>query len=307
MAAGRPAVDVVIPFAGSVAGLRELLGRLEAIELDPGAGDAIFVADNRPSGEAALTTGAAGAVTLLRVPEVRSSYHARNRAAAAGSAPWILFVDADVQWRGSMLRAYFEPPPGERTAVLGGGIEDEQLATERRPTLAERYAVANATMASANTLEHPDRAPYAQTANCLVRRAAFEGAGGFVDGIRSAGDADLCWRLQETGWLLEQRPTAAVVHSNRRSLAALLGQKARHGAGAAWLERRHHGSFPRRRLPGLAWWSAGQVATALRPGALATRTPPPADRIVPIVDVAAVWAFELGRLRSNEARRSGGR
>jgi GT2 family glycosyltransferase len=135
--------------------------------------------------------------------------------------------------------------------------------------------------------------PYAQTANGLVRRSAFEAAGGFADGIRSGGDADLCWRLQAGGWQLERRPGAAVVHRNRRTLAALLAQKARHGAGAAWLERRHRGSFPRRRLPGLALWSARRVLGAS-----------PGNRSTALVDVVAVWAFELGRLLPNGARRS---
>jgi GT2 family glycosyltransferase len=156
-------------------------------------------------------------------------------------------------------------------------------------------------MADANTLDVGAPHPYAQTANCLVRRAAFDAIGGFAHDIRSGGDADLCFRLLASGWGLERRPEALAVHRNRRSLAALLAQKARHGSGAAWLERRHPGAFPRRRLLGLTAWSAGQAVSAAR--RTGGHTEPPVDAAAALVDVLGVWAFELGRMLPNRARR----
>src|SRR3712207_7575346 len=60
-------------------------------------------------------------------------------------------------------------------------------------------------MASENTLDGT-RWAYAQTANAAVRRTAFDAVGGFEERIRSAGDADLCWRVVAAGWELEARP-----------------------------------------------------------------------------------------------------
>jgi GT2 family glycosyltransferase len=226
---------------------------------------------------------------------VRSSYHARNRGASAGRAPWLLFLDADVEWSSALLDAYFVPEPDERTAVLGGVIHDAPLPGDRRATPAERYAVAKGAMHDSNTLDRSP--PYAQTANCLVRRVAFDGVGGFADDVRSGGDADLCFRLQTAGWRIERRTGAGVVHRNRRRLMALLAQKARHGSGAAWIERRHPGTFPRRRLRGLAAWSVRTLLAARR-GELQ-----PFGVVEATVDVLALWAFELGRLRPNGPRR----
>ena len=81
------------------------------------------------------------------------------------------------------------------------------------------------------------------------------------------------------------------------TLAGLLAQKARHGSGAAWLERRHRGTFPRRRVAGLMAWSARVSLGAVRGRGLG-----PGGRATAIVDVLAVWAFELGRLIPNGAR-----
>jgi len=287
----RAPVDVVIPFAGSDSDFGELLARLSRIELEEH--DQMIVADNRPSSGSSPSTGR---LRVVRAGEIRSSYYARNRGAAAGEASWLVFLDADVEWDARLLHAYFDPEPRERTGVLAGEIVDAPLSTGRRATLAERYAVSRATMATANTVEADEHPPYAQTANCAVRRDAFRAIGGFIENIRSGGDADLCFRLQAAGWELERRQQAVAVHRNRRRLGSLLMQKARHGSGAAWLERRHPGTFPRRHLSGLAWWSLRQAAGSLAPsGADANRS-----RATTLVDVAAVWAFELGRLRPNE-------
>ena len=137
--------------------------------------------------------------------------------------------------------------------------------------------------------------PFAQTAHCAVRREAFEAVGGFVDAVRSGGDADLCFRLAAAGWELESRPGAAVVHRNRTTVPRMLAQRARHGAGVAWLEDRHPGTFPARRLPGLLWWSTRRAASGLAALARGDR-----DRaLVGLLDGPAVWAFELGRRLPN--------
>lgn len=293
----RPGVDVVVPFAGSVAELESLLTGLAGVRL--GAGDQIVVADNRPPGAAPVPVPDGG-VRVVAAPEVRSSYHARNRGAAAGAAEWLLFLDADIEWSGALLDEYFEPPPGPDVAILAGAIDDAPLVPGARSTLAERYAVANRIMAAENTLGGGgERPPYAQTANALVRRSAFESVGGFADDVRSGADADLGFRLLAEGWGLEPRPGAVVLHRNRRTVRALVAQKVRHGAGAAWIERRHPGTFPRRSPASLARWSARELLEAL-PGRGGRGGLPAA-----LVQVASMWAFELGRHVPNRAARAG--
>jgi hypothetical protein len=290
----RPAVDVVIPFAGPVSDLWELA--LRAAPLAHGPADTIVVVDNRGRANRLLSAPGGMAVRVVAAPRRHSSYHARNRGAAAGGAPWLLFLDADVEWPADLIDRYFDGAAGgDRVGVIAGGIADEGPPRERPATPAERYAADRAPMAQTTTIEATRHPPYAQTANCLVRRAAFESVGGFAGGIRSGGDADLCFRLQESGWTVELREEARVVHRNRRTLGALLAQKARHGAGAAWLERRYPGAFPRRRWAGLAAWSAGEVLRARRRREGAGS---PA-----VVEVLSVWAFELGRLLPNRAPR----
>src|SRR3954447_2477501 len=233
----RAAVDVVVPFAGGEPELRDLLGRLALLDL--GEHDTVTVVDNRPAGAPPLDDP-----RVVAAPERQSSYFARNRGAARGAAEWLLFIDADVDPPPGLVDDYFAEPPGERDGVLAGAVVDEPLEPGERHPLPARYAMLRGAMSPANTLGGGDR-PYAQTANCAVRRAAFEDVGGFRDDVRSGGDADLCFRLTAAGWGLEHRDEALALHRPRESVPALLRQLARHGAGAAWLDREHPGALPR--------------------------------------------------------------
>jgi mycofactocin glycosyltransferase len=280
----RPTVAVIVPFAGPEAQLRELLEALAALDLDEG--DEVLVADNRR--HAQPERDAVARVVPAAGP--RSPAFARNAAAARARADWLVFLDADVRPTPGLLGAYFDPPPGERVGVLGGSIRD----VAARDTAVARYVVARAMMDQGTTLGHPHRA-FVQTANCAVRRVAFEAVGGFAPAVRAAEDADLCWRLQDAGWTLELRPGARVEHRSRASLGALLRQLAVHGAGAAWLNRRHPGADPpppARSLVRRPGHYGRRAARAWRRG----------DRDAvrfALIELLSLYAFDLGRLLPN--------
>jgi glycosyltransferase involved in cell wall biosynthesis len=286
----RPSVDVVVPFRGGAPALGRLIDRLGRLHL--GSGDTLTVVDNSPDG--VEPDRPAGPARVVHAPARQSSYHARNRGAAGGRAEWLLFLDADVEAPPDLIDRYFADAPGDRTAVLAGAVADRPPAAGGRESIAGRYARVRRLIDQQNTLGMTR--PYAKTANCAVRRTAFEQVGGFTDGIRSGGDADLCFRMRAAGWQFEPRDEARVVHRSRRAMRALLRQQARHGAGAAWLEREYPGSFPRARWPGLAKWSAGSVARA----AVARSRGRGDEAVVAAVDPLVKWAFELGRLFPNE-------
>jgi hypothetical protein len=257
----RPTVTVIVPFAGTDEELDRCLAAMDAL-----GAEQLLIADNRPSPRPGLVDARGFA----------SSYFARQVAARQATGEWLVFLDADTVPKPGLLDAYFDPAPGDRAGVLAGGIED----WVEDDTPVARYVAARRKLDQATTLAHP-RAPYAQTANCAVRRTAFEAVGGFPDPVRSGADADLCWRLQDAGWTLESRPAARVRHRNRASLGALLAQLHRHGAGMMWLERRYPGAFP----PPTPWELAGRFAMLGRPhGAL---------------DFVSLWARDVGRLHAN--------
>jgi GT2 family glycosyltransferase len=236
-------------------------------------------------------------VRVIRAPERQSSYYARNQGASAGSGDWLLFLDADVDPPQDLLDRYFGgKPPDERTAVLAGEVQDEPITGASRPPIAARYAALRAPMSQSNTLRNGSG--YAQTANCAVRRRAFESVRGFREELRSGGDADLCFRLRRDGWGIEVRERATVVHRSRQTLGSLLRQRARHGSGAAWLDHEYPGAFPRARWLGLGKSSALSFAGATVALAQGRND----DSLTGFIDPLCMWAFELGRLWPNTVR-----
>lgn len=299
MTGTRPTIDVVVPFAGSQPAFDDLVGRLASIRLGPG--DSLTVVDNTVEGLG--TAGAPDGCRVVHAPERRSSYHARNVGAACGHAEWILFMDADVVAPPDLLDRYFDEEPGERTAVLAGGFQDEPWRAPGREPAVIRFAAFHPVMSQRHTmLEGPFA--FAQTANCAVRRSAFERVGGFVGTLRSAGDADLSFRLVAGGWTLEPREGAMVLHRNRTSVRRLLAQRVRHGAGAAWLARRHPGYRPPWERPSrLIWWTAKESMAAIAAGLRGDR-----DRVImALLHPLWQWAYELGRFVPNRVLRGGRR
>jgi GT2 family glycosyltransferase len=285
----RPHLSVIVPFAGQPAELERLLRALHALELRPG--DEVIVADNRP-GEAAPRD--CGEIKIRPAVGVCSPGFARNRGAAMSDCEWLVFIDSDTEPSASLLDDLFDPPPAPTTAILAGEIVD--VAAE--PTGAARHGAARALLSQAQTLSRPI-APYAQSANCAVRRTAFAEVGGFAEEARAGEDADLCFRLERAGWQLEPRPQARVAHRARETLPALLTQLMRHGSGAAWLNDRYPGWFP----PPTVWGFCARIGRQLFTAAGAAVRGDRATGTTALFELAEACAFEFGRLLSNRARR----
>ena len=279
----------MLPFRGSGEQLEVVAERLAALALAPG--DTVTIADNRPHAVDSMREH----VRILGAGNLQTSYHARNRGAETGSAPWIVFLDADVLAPVDLLDRYLVAVADDTTGILAGAVIDEEPPATA--AAAPRYAWLKSSMSQEITLADSDWA-FAQTANAAVRREAFEQVGGFEERIRSGGDADLCFRIRAAGWKLERREHAAVIHRNRQTIPRMLAQRARHGAGANWLAERWPGALPRRHWPGLALWSVRRAAHGARAAASRDRD----QALLGLLDGPAVWAFELGRLIPNRPR-----
>jgi hypothetical protein len=227
----RPPVSVVMPFAGDEAAARAAVATLLALSIAPG--DELILADN--SGTVAAVDG----VQLVRASAERSPAHARNAGAQHAGGEWILFLDADCVPATTLLDDYFASPVASDVGALAGEVVPSPGAS----TLAARYASERSFLGQAAHLSHP-YLPRAVAANLMVRRAAFEQVGGFLEGVRAAEDTDFSWRLQHAGWRLELRSGARVEHTYRATLRELRRQWRGYAAGRAWLGRRYDGFTP---------------------------------------------------------------
>jgi len=292
----------VVPFRGSRAELDELRARLERLSLGPG--DTVVVVDNTPAcgrpeeGPGAGTEGAAGpegaGVVVLRAPGRPTPGFARNRGVERGGGEWLVFLDADTEPPGDLLDRYFAPPPHPRTALIGGGVVDEPVSADA--PAAARYAHLRGLTSQDDSFRFGPWG-FPKTANAACRREAFEQVGGFREDIRTAEDADLAYRLKRSGWEVERREQAALVHRSRRTVRELLTQKTMHGAGAAWLDAHYPGSFPARRRPGLVWWALRSGTKGL---AAAVRRRDRDGALLAVLDPLEQLAVEFGRSLPNQ-------
>lgn len=161
---------------------------------------------------------------------------ARNRGAALGTAPWIVFLDDDVMvdpsWANHLIGDLDAATP--RTAAIQGRIR-VPLPHDRRATDWERNVAG---------LEHARWI----TADLAVRRTAFEAVRGFDERFGRAyrEDSDLALRLIDTvGPIIEG--TRRTVHPVREAPSWVSVRNQRGNADDA-LMRHKHGRTYRTRL-----------------------------------------------------------
>ncbi len=280
----RSAVSVVVPLHGDGDYARRAATAFERLEL--AFGDELIVADNSDEGVAGAALG--DIATVVRCPEVRSSYYARNAGAAEASGEWLLFIDADCVPASDLIAHYFDPPPSTQAGVVAGAI----VGRAGQDSLLARYARDRNFLDQVDGM-HAKGGAGAATGNLLVRRDAFEQVGGFADAIRSGGDVDLCWRLQDAGWELERRASAEVEHHHRDDIVSFLSMVARYGAGSRWLNERRPGAAPRWPLAAGLAGSVRDIAVHLARG----RLEPAAFRAI---DGLGLIAHNVGYRASND-------
>jgi GT2 family glycosyltransferase len=292
----RPAISVVMPFAGPRAAAAAALDLLAALHTR--VGDELLFVDNAR----APVPDAPEVVTVIRAVAEHSPAYARNAGAERAGNEWILFLDADTRAPADLLDAYFAAgAPSDDVGALAGEVVASGAAT----SIAERYGAARGFLSQAAHLAHPYR-PRAVAANLLVRRTAFWQVGGFYEGVRAAEDTDFSWRLQQAGWGLELRPGARVEHVYRSTVRDLRRQWRGYAAGRAWLGRRYEGFTPE---PALRRVFRGQgrrsgVATASEISTDSPAHPSRFERARHLV-LDGVLAVEelIGFLLSNQPRR----
>jgi mycofactocin system glycosyltransferase len=227
-----PAVSLLIPVRDRP---RQLAACLEAVaRLDyPADRLEVTVVDDC----SAPLVQAGDAVRVVRLPSSVGPASARNLGARESPGELLAFLDSDCRpdpdWLTRLVAELSDPT----VAAAGGRV----LAASQRSWLERYEAVRSPLDLGPNYAEARPRrpVPYLVSASLVVRRAAFEAAGGFDAGLRFGEDVDLCWRLSAAGHQLAYQPLARVRHDHRGDLRDFVSTRASYGAAEAALLRRH--------------------------------------------------------------------
>ena len=117
------------------------------------------------------------------------------------------------------------------------GVGGPNLAPPGDGSIAD--CVANAPGGPVHVLVSDSEAEHIPGCNMAFCREALAAIGGFDPIYRAAGDdVDLCWRLQERGWVIGFSPAAVVWHHRRNSLRMYWKQQQGYGKAEALLEQK---------------------------------------------------------------------
>ncbi|MCT7657361.1 glycosyltransferase [Mycobacterium deserti] len=192
--------------------------------------DRVTVADDASNDATGQVAGALGA-KVVTVPESRGPYYARQVAASTSAAGILIFTDGRCRPLPGWLEAH-----RELQSRPGVALSCTNVRTISGQTLAARVAARQQPFHLRGMVGVPGRPDYFPTANLGIDRIAFEKVGGFR-AMRSGGDADICWRIQEQSLgtmaadarvLMEWEP--------RTTLRELASQWKRYGGSTAYLE-----------------------------------------------------------------------
>jgi N-acetylglucosaminyl-diphospho-decaprenol L-rhamnosyltransferase len=244
-----PDVTVAVVSYQTRSHLRECLASLE------GAGEVWVVDNGSTDGSREMVRAEFGWVRLVE-PDANLGYGAGvNLVAERTSSPWLVAANADVALDPGALDALLaaaraDPRAGAVAPRLVLPDGSTQHSVFPFPTLGFTAAFALGLAAPFGDrlclpgAWDPDRArrvPWAIGAFLLLRREAWEAAGGFDPRQwLFAEDLDLGWRLRQAGWATRYEPRARVRHAEAAATGAFGGERTDRWmlATYAWLVRR---------------------------------------------------------------------
>jgi GT2 family glycosyltransferase len=235
------AASVIVPVRNGRHHLEKLLAALDRQTLARERFEILIGDDGSTDGSTeGLETGD-GWIRVLPGPP-RSSYAARNRAAAAAQAPILAFCDADCQPEAKWLEAGISAVQKAEAETLAAGRI--RFLVPERPTV---WTLVD--MDSTKDHRREVEIGNAETANLFVRRAFFEELDGFDETIPEHGDFDFAMRAVAAGAQLEYAPEAVVWHPTRDAAKPFLKM--------VWIMHR--------------WYAAREVRAGRRPLGLKLR------------------------------------
>jgi len=242
--------------------LRDRLGAcLESLRADHEAGRAeVWVVDNGSTdGSPQLVRERYPWVHLIACERNLGYGPAANLVAARTTSPWLAPANADLRLEADALTELLQagaldPRAGALAPRLVLPDGRTQHSVHPFPSVRVAAAVNLGLGARVPGLgerlcleghwdpERPRAVPWAHGALLLVRRGAWEAAGGFDDAMWFyAEDLDLGWRLRGAGFAVRYVPSARVHHEHSAAATAAWGDD-RHvrsqAAAYAWLRRR---------------------------------------------------------------------
>lgn len=202
-----PTFSVIIPAFNAQATLDATIASLRAQTFDDW--EAIVLDDQSTDDTASIAERHAAADPRIRVVSLPNGgpSKARNRGAAAAKGTWLAFLDADDLWSPQKLQRSAEivrrdDAPDALYAKIAFFRDDPRTATTTSTVRPHPLTVFDLLCENA----------VCTSSNLLVRRSAFDAAGGFDPSLKHSEDVEFLVRLVATGARIEGIDEALVYY-----------------------------------------------------------------------------------------------
>ena len=245
--------DEVREFIASAAKLAAPKSRFEVILADGTPDDSL-----RPEIQKAAEAAGLG-VTVLYYPGLAVS-DARNAAAAASRAPWLIFLDSDCLLPTGYLDAVAHGLARDAWDAFGGPDAAPPDFSPLQKAISFAMTSVLTTGGIRGGSAKPTATYYPRGFNMGIRAKAFWAVMGYDIDFKCGEDVELSIRVREAGFRVGLIPEAVVWHKRRSTLGQFYRQVRRFGSARIALAKRHKGqmklthAFPFAFM--LAWISA---------------------------------------------------
>ena len=243
----QPFVSVVVPVFNGEGVLEACLASLAAQDYPKDRYEVIVVDNNSTDATAQIVRRFPMRYVCENTRQ--SSYAARNRGIREARGEVIAFTDANCRATPEWLRRGVAALADASVGGVAGRIE-----AEAPQTIAQRYAVEKRALSQEVALTENAFRPAVYTANAFYRKSVLQQAGCFDATVKSGGDADLAWRVQERlGLPIAYASGAVIVHRHRERVWDLLRQRRNYGYGSVLNYLKHKDQMGRRTLKHAYW------------------------------------------------------
>jgi glycosyltransferase involved in cell wall biosynthesis len=221
--------------------------RFEWVVVDDGSGDEALLATLRE-----LMKNALFSARLIALPQNQGRAHARNRLVAEATAPFVLFLDADmIPDDPGFVGRWLDLIDREAPHAAFGGFSVDQ-APDLPATALHKFMSARSDCRNA-TARSKDPSQFTATSNLLVRREVLADIP-FDDGFKGWGWEDVDWALRASKLGPIRHIDNPATHAGLDSVETLLRKFGEAGPNYARLAAKHPDAVPR-----FASWRAVKV------------------------------------------------
>lgn len=254
-----PRVSVIIPVRNRPEDLRRCLDSIESVRY-PKENLEIIVVDDASEDDTPKVAKQFEA-TLLQNTRQKGASFCRNRGARLATGGILCFLDSDCMVRSNWLRHLVVGFIDEQVSAIGGLVDS---ASDRAPL--DRYEKVSSSLhmgSYAKDSREGDPFFYLPSCNLAIRREVFLKNSGFAESMDVGEDVDLCWRIIDTGGVIEYNPSAKVLHRHRNRILPFCRRRFEYGTSEPLLQNTH-----RNRRKKMLIWPQAIVFWALMAGTI---------------------------------------